>query len=193
MSWKVIDRNAAPDGLDNPVLSDALQEKIRSFFDRYATKRAAILPALHMIQDDHGHIGWAAMKALAELLDIPASDVFDTVSFYTYFWTHPRGRKVVTVCRSITCEVLGGGAVLDACREVLGIDEHETTADGRYSLVTEECLACCDHGPCLFVNEKVHKRVDPSQVRAILERDDNDRLDVARSELYDGVGKSGDR
>jgi len=190
MSWKVIDRKTAPAGLDEPALSDALKDKIRSFFPRYETRRAVLLPALHMIQDDVGYISWPAMNEVAELLEISPSDVFDTVSFYNHFWAHPAGEKVVMVCRSISCEVLGAGEVLDECKKVLGIGEHQTTPDGKYSLMTEECLAACDHGPCLFVNERTFKKVKPSEVRFILEREDNDKLSVPRSDLYDGVKRT---
>lgn len=192
MAWKAINRNEAPPAeAEGPVLSEALKEKIRSFFERYETKRAVLLPALHMIQDDLGYIGWQAMEEVAELLEIPPADVFDTVSFYTYLWTEPRGEKVVMVCRSVSCELMGGSAVLEECKKVLGIEEHETTPDGKYSLVTEECLAACDHAPCMYVNERCYKHVKPEQVRAILEDPDNDQLSVPRSDLYDGVKRAG--
>jgi NADH-quinone oxidoreductase subunit E len=187
MGWKAIDRNAAPPPAEHRLLGPALVDKIRALFGRYETKRAALLPALHMIQNQHGHISWQAMAEVAELLEINASDVFDVVSFYSYFWTHPRGEKVVTVCRSISCELMGAGAVLDECRRVLGIAEHQTTSDGRYSLQSEECLAVCDHAPCMYVNEKCHKRVKPADVARILADPDNDRLTMQRSTLYDGA------
>ena len=190
MAWKTINRLEKP-AADGPPLSAALKEKIRSFCSRYETKRAAILPALHMVQDDLGYISWPAMQELAELLEIPAADVFDTTTFYTMFWTHPRGKKVVMVCRSISCEVMGSNDVLEECKRVLGIGEHETTPDGKYSLVTEECLAACDHAPCLYVNERCYKHVKPTEVRAILEDENNDKLDIPRSDLYDGVGEVG--
>ncbi len=186
MAWKAIDRiTPVVDRDAGPVLSEAVREKIRSFFPRYETKRAALLPALHVVQDALGHVSWAAMVEIAELLEIPPSQVIDTITFYTHFWTHPKGRKVITVCRSISCEIMGGAAVLDAIKSHLGIDEHQTTADGRYSLRTEECLAGCDHAPCLLINEKLHKRVRPEDVARILEDEDNDRLDVPRSDLFD--------
>ena len=186
MAWQTIDRNerviesGAP-----PILSEAVRAKIRSFFPRYDTKRAALLPALHIVQDELGYVSWQSMVEVAELLDIHPSDVFDTVSFYTHFWAKPRGRRVVTVCRSITCELLGGGAVLAAIKSHLSIGEHETTADGKFSLATEECLAGCDHAPCLLINEKLHKRVQAAHVPRLLDDADNDKLDVPRSTLFD--------
>lgn len=186
MAWKAIDRiSPIVDADAEPVLSEAVKVKIRSFFDRYETKRAVLLPALHVVQNALGSIPWQAMVEIAELLEIHPSDVIDTISFYTHFWTHPKGRKVITVCRSLTCEVMGGAAVLEELKKQLGIDEHETTPDGKYSLVTEECLACCDHGPCLLVNEKLHKRVRPQDVAGILADADNDRIAFERSDLFD--------
>ena len=147
MSWRVVNRNEPPPRAEEPALSEALRAKIRGFFGRYETKRAALLPALHLVQDELGWISWQAQEEVAELLGLPASDVQDVVTFYSHFWTQPRGRKTVVVCRSIACELLGANEVLEECRRVLGIGEHQTTADGEYSLMTEECLAACCGAP----------------------------------------------
>jgi NADH-quinone oxidoreductase subunit E len=186
MVWEALNRNVpAVDAEASPVLSEAVRQKIRAFFPRYETKRAVLLPALHIVQDALGHVSWQAMVEIASLLELHPSDVIDTISFYTHFWTHPKGQKVITVCRSISCELMGGEAVLDEIKKRLGVGEHETTPDGRYSLTTEECLAGCDHAPCLLVNEKLHPRVRPEAVAGLLADPNNDRLDVARSNLFD--------
>ncbi len=190
MSWQTINRNEAViDPKAPPLLSEAVRVKIRSFFPRYETRRAVLLPALHIVQDALGHVPWQAMAEIAELLEIHPSDVIDTISFYTHFWTHPKGKKVVTVCRSISCEVMGGAAVLEEVKRRLGIEEHETTADGEYSLATEECLAGCDHAPCLLINERLHKKLQVQDVERLLADPQNDRIAVPRSELFDGPRK----
>jgi len=187
MSWPAIDRNKPViDPQAPPVLSEAVRKKIKSFLPRYETKQAALVPALHIVQDELGHVSYQAMKEVGEVLDIHPSVVMDTASFYTHFWTHPRGRKVITVCRSTNCELLGGARLLDVLKEKLGIDEHETTADGEYSLMTEECLALCDYAPAMLINEKVHKCVRPEDVDRILADPNNATLDVPRSDLFDG-------
>ena len=186
MSWPTINRNVSVvDPKAPPVLTEAVREKIRSFFPRYETKRAVLLPALHVVQDALGHVPWQAMTEVAEVLEIAPSEVFDTLSFYTHFWTHHRGEKVVTVCRSISCEVMGGAKVLDEIKGQLGIDEHETTKDGKFSLATEECLAGCDHAPCLLINERLHKRVRAEDVQKLLADPDNAKLPMPRSDLFD--------
>jgi NADH-quinone oxidoreductase subunit E len=191
MAWVTVNRNEpVVDPKAPPILSEAVRVKIRSFFDHYETKRAVLLPALHIVQDALGHVPWQAMVEIADLLEIHPSDVIDTISFYTHFWTHPKGEKVITVCRSISCEVMGGAAVLEELKKRLRIDEHDTTKDGKYSLVTEECLAGCDHAPCLLINEKLHKCVKPQDVAKLLAEANNDRIAVPRSALFDAVSVS---
>ncbi len=186
MSWKVLDRmTPAFDANAEPLITPEVREKIESYFPRYETKRAALLPALHLVQNTYGHVSYQAMSEIAEVLEIHPSDVLDTITFYTHFWTHKKGRKVITVCRSLSCEVCGGAALLKEVKKQLNVGEHETTPDGEYSLVTEECLAVCDHGPCMLINEKMHKRVRVEDVEKILSDPNNDKIDYERSDLFD--------
>lgn len=189
MSWKAIDRKALPEERLGPGLSEAAKDKIRSFFPRYPSRQAVMLPALHIAQDEIGYVSLRAMREVAELLDVPPSAVLDVVTFYTHFWTHPKGRKVIVHCRGISCELMGGRDVQEAIQRKLRVKDHETTADGGYSFMTEECLAGCDHAPCLLINEKMHKCVQVGDVDRILSDPGNDRLDHPRSELYDAPRK----
>jgi NADH-quinone oxidoreductase subunit E len=192
LSRQTIDRKTVAEGKLGPGLSEATKAKIRMFFDRYPTKQAAMLPALHIAQDAVGYVSLQAMRDIAELLEVPPSGVMDVATFYTHFWLHPKGEKVIVVCRSLSCELMGGQTLLEHLKEKLGIDEHETTLDGRYSLMTEECLAQCEHGPCMLINEKLHKCVQPEDLDRILADPDNDKLDVPRSDLFDAP-REGDR
>lgn len=185
MSWNIVDRTQVDADHLGPGLSDAVKQKIRSFFSRYPSKRAALLPALHIIQDDLGYCSLRSMREVAELLEITPAQVMDVVTFYTHFWTHPRGKKVVMVCRSISCQLLGADKLEDAVKAKLGVGEHETTQDGRFSFMTEECLAACDHAPCMMINEKMHKRVRTEDLDRILGDAGNDRLEMPRSDLFD--------
>jgi NADH-quinone oxidoreductase subunit E len=185
VSWQTIDRRTVDEHHRGPGLSAAAKEKIKGFFPRYPTKRAVLLPALHIAQDEIGYCSLAAMEELAELLELAPSQVMDVVTFYTHFWTHPRGRKTIVLCRSITCELMGQKALQAAIETKLGIGEHETTPDGQWSLMTEECLAACDHAPCMQINERMHKCVRVEDLDRILADPNNDRLTMPRSDLYD--------
>lgn len=189
MAWQTIDRKSVPEDQMGPGLSEAVKDKIRDFFPRYPDKRAVTLPALHIAQEAIGYVSLHAMRDIAELTEQPPSNVMDVVTFYTHFWTHPRGEKVITICRSLTCELMGGRELLDDLKEKLGIGEHETTEDGKWSLQTEECLAACDHAPCFQVNERMHKCVKRDQVDAILADPQSDKLEMPRSDLFDPPAK----
>ena len=192
MAWKAIDRTQSSIPLDaTALLSDAVKQKIRSFVGRYETARAALLPALHVVQDTLGHLSPQAQKEIAEVLGLHPSEVFDAVGFYSHFWTTPRGRKVIVVCRSLSCDLLGARQVLEAFKEHLSIDEHQTTTDGEYSLMTEECIGQCEGAPCVLIGERKHCQVRPEDVPKILADPDNDKVDTPRSRLYDGVPPDG--
>jgi NADH-quinone oxidoreductase subunit E len=158
---------------------------MRGLCPRYPTKEAVLLPALHVAQDALGYVSVRAMREIAELLELPPSKVMDVVSFYTHFWTHPRGRKTIMLCRSLSCELMGGRDVQVAIERKLGIKEHQTTSDGEWSFMTEECLAACEHAPCMTINEKLHKCVRPEDVERILSDPNCDKLEIPRSDLYD--------
>lgn len=189
MSWQTIDRNKVSQDDFGPGLSEAVKAKIRTFFPRYPSKRAVMLPALHVTQEALGYISLRAMREIAELLEVPPAAVMDVVTFYTHFWTHPKGKKTIVLCRGISCELMGGKAVRAQIEKSLGVGDHATTADGRYSYMTEECLAGCDWGPCMLINEKMHKCVKPGDVDRILNDPTNDKLDIPRSDLFDAPHK----
>lgn len=194
MAWKAIDRITpvfhpqAP-----PLLNEALKEKIRSFFTRYETKRAVLLPALHIVQHQFGHISYQAMKEVADLLEIHPSDVMDVVSFYAHFFSHPKGKKTIVVCRSLSCELMGGKDLLETVKRELGVEERGTTSDGKYTVMTEECLAACDYAPCMMINERMHKSVQCTDVPKLLADAANDQVPVPRSRLFDPPGHDGEQ
>lgn len=187
MSWQALDRiTPAPDDSDAPLLDEATKEKIRQFFPRYPTKLAVLIPALHVVQDKYGYISNRAARDIAALLEIPPSQVLSTTTFYTHFWRHHKGKKVIMLCRSLSCELMGSREVAEAIKAHLNVKDHGTTEDGEYSFMTEECLGACEHAPCLLVNEKLHKCVQAGDVPALLRDPNNANHGLPRSDLFDG-------
>lgn len=169
MAWQVINREksaVAPEA--KPLLTEEVKAKIAAFFPKYETKRAVLIPALHVVQETYGNVSYQGMKEIGEFLGVAPSEVLDTMSFYSHFWAHDRGRKVIVVCRSLSCYVMGHESLLEALKKHLGIGEHETTPDGQWSLMTEECLGACECGPCMLINERLHCKVKPEDVAKIL-------------------------
>ncbi|MSR69844.1 MAG: NAD(P)H-dependent oxidoreductase subunit E [Phycisphaerales bacterium] len=126
---------------------------------RYATSHGALMPILHDVQHTYRHIPYAAMLEIAAFLKIAPSEVLDTVSFYEEYTTDPVGKCVIGICHTFACEICGHKAILDHVRKRLGIEPHETTADGMFTLLAMECLGSCDTAPVALFNDTLHERL----------------------------------
>jgi NADH-quinone oxidoreductase subunit E len=102
-------------------------------------------------------------------LNIDPSRVLDTVTFYEEFHTHPTGKCIIGVCQSIACEACGHQAVLDHLRSKLGIEPHETTDDGKFTLLALECLGSCDTAPCALFNDDRHDNLSITDVDRLID------------------------
>ena len=156
----------------DPYLTPKMMEHYRAeILPRYATSMGALMPILHDVQHHYGYIAHQAMEEIAVFLKITPADVLDTVSFYEEYRTEPAGKYIIGVCQSIACEFCGCGhkAILDHLREKLGVEEHETTDDGKFTLLTMECLGACDFGPVALVNEKLHENLTVQKIDQIID------------------------
>jgi NADH-quinone oxidoreductase subunit E len=165
-----------------PYLTEAMQRTLREeFMPRFETTMACILPALHLIQHEYGWIPRQAMEEIARCLSVAPADVFDTATFYEEYWLRPKGKVLVSVCRSIACEFCGQPGVTDAIRDRLGVEVGETTDDGRFTLIELECLGACGGAPAMLVGEKLHESLTPERAVEIL-----DEMDKALNEGHAG-------
>ncbi|MCI0363440.1 MAG: NADH-quinone oxidoreductase subunit NuoE [Phycisphaerales bacterium] len=156
----------------DPYLTPAMMEKYRAeILPRYEKSMGALMPILHEVQHEYGYIPHQAMVEIAEFLKITPADVLDTVSFYEEYRTEPPGRNIIGVCQSIACEFCGVGhtKILDHLRRKLNIEEHETTDDGKFTLLTMECLGACDFGPVALVNDELHTNLTPQKIDQIID------------------------
>jgi NADH-quinone oxidoreductase E subunit len=136
---------------------------------RYERQMGALMPILHDVQHRYGHVPHQAMIEIATLLAISPAEVLDTVSFYEEYTTEPVGKFVIGVCQSIACEVCGHQAILDHLRERLDLEPHETSADGRFTLLAMECLGACEGAPCALVNGDRHDNLTLQKIDRILD------------------------
>ncbi len=171
MAW--ITKNSATMRVERrpePYLTQTMRSRLESeVLPRYETKKAALLPALHMIQHEYGWIPHQAMLEIAEFLDIPPAEVLDTASFYEEYWLHPKGTHTIAVCRSVACEFCEHEKITQAVKDRLGIEVGETTDDGRFTLVELECLGSCGTAPVALIDETLHERLTPEQILALLD------------------------
>jgi len=124
----------------------------REIIGRYPRSRSALIPLLHVAQEQDGWVTEDAMAHIAELLDLTPAEVLGTCSFYEMFKREPVGTYLVNVCEGITCMLLGAEELVHHAEQKLGINVGATTEDGMFTLQAVECIAACDGAPCLAVN-----------------------------------------
>lgn len=150
--------------------SDEAQKKFENLVTRYPNKRAALLPILHLVQEEFG--GWIspeAIKYIAELFGLTELDVYDTMSFYTMFYDKKMGKFVIEVCRTLSCEIMGASTVTEYLENKLGIKSGETTADGLFSIRNAECLGSCGTAPMMKVNDDFYENLTTEKLDKIID------------------------
>ena len=136
---------------------------------RYEKKQGALMPILNDVQHRYRCIPLAAMVEIARFLEIAPADVLDTVSFYEEYTTEPTGEFVIAVCQSVACELCEHEVILNHLRRKLDVEPHETTDDGRFTLLTLECLGSCDTAPVALVNETLHENLTIEKIDEIID------------------------
>src|SRR3954467_8979386 len=149
MSDTTIEFSPAAAPLAEKLLAPALE-----IIARYpeGRSRSALLPLLHLVQTEQGHVSPDGVAFCAEVLGINKAQVGAVATFYTMYKRRPTGEYLVSVCTNTLCNVLGGQEVYDELAEHLGVGHDETTADGKITLEHAECLAACDYAPVVTVN-----------------------------------------
>jgi NADH-quinone oxidoreductase subunit E len=140
-------------------LNDANVALAREIVARYPRSRSALIPLLHVAQEQEGWVSEEAMEHIAELLGLTAAEVLGTCSFYEMFKREPVGQFLVNVCTNISCLLNGGAELLEHAEERLGIKAGTTTTDGVFTLEDVECIAACTEAPCLQVNYRYRNKV----------------------------------
>jgi len=129
-----------------------------------------LIPILHHLQAELGHVPPAAIPVIARHLRISEAEVFGVLTFYKAFAFEPKGKHVVTVCLGTACHVRGGVRIVEEFEKRLGIPAGTTTADGEFTLESVNCLGCCAIGPVVAVNGHYHAHVAAKDVEAIVAR-----------------------
>ena len=152
----------------------ALTPELQSQFDALRAqypaemKTSLVLPLLHCLQAARGHLSDADAVTVASYIGMPAMPVVEALRWYTMFHRQPVGRHVVKICRNIACALRGSEGLIDHLQKTLGIAPGETTADGRFTLLTVECLASCGTAPAMQIGDTYHENLDAARIDAIL-------------------------
>lgn len=131
-------------------------------------KQAAILPILHLAQKEWGYISLEGLKLIAEMLEMPPARAAGVMSFYPMFHKAPVGRHVIQVCSTLSCALCGAHDVVDHVKQKYRIDVGETTEDGRLTLEKCECIAACEGGPAVRINDTLYRNANVERLEEIL-------------------------
>jgi NADH-quinone oxidoreductase E subunit len=153
----------------SPELTDQTKKKIEEIASRYASKEAALLPVLHLVQREKGFISQQEEKQVAHLLNIKPIKIKEVVTFYTMFNQKEVGKYHIQVCSNLSCSLLGAEFLIDHLMDKLGIEVGETTSDQKFTLTTVECLGACEQAPCMMVNFDYHGNLDKEKIDNILD------------------------
>jgi NADH-quinone oxidoreductase subunit E len=157
------------EGRPRVVISTATRAAIDEAIARYPQRRGALLPALHLVQAEHGFVSLELAASIAAIFEIRTGDVMEVVSFYTMFHDRPQARHRVSVCTNLTCSLRGARTLLAQLAAHCGTALGEATADGRIVLDREECLGACDAAPVLRVGAALHENLDIESARQLLD------------------------
>ncbi|HSE13138.1 MAG TPA: formate dehydrogenase subunit gamma [Rudaea sp.] len=158
-------RSAAP---LPPALPPEQARAVQAALDAHRGAAGALLPVMHAIQDALGYVPEAAVPVIARDLNQSRAEVHGMLSFYHYFRTQPPGRHVVYLCRAEACQSMGARELEAKVKQRLGIDFHETTADGAFTLEPVYCLGNCACAPSVMVDKTLYGRVDAERFEALL-------------------------
>ena len=145
---------------------------VQSIIKRYpeGKQKSALLPLLHLAQAEFdGWLSVPAMDYVASLLNIQPIEVYEVASFYSMFNLKPVGKCLIEVCRTSSCWLRGANEIVDHIGNKLGIKPGETTADGKFSLKTVECLGSCGTAPMLQIGDKFHEDLTFDKVDSLLD------------------------
>ncbi len=141
------------------TLSAARQELAAEIISRFPRPRSALIPLLHLAQEQDGYLTDEAMREIAELVGVTPAEVKGTASFYEMFHFEPVGKYLVNICTNISCLISGGRELLARAETKLGVMVGGTSDDGLFTLEEVECIAACTEAPCLQVNYRYRHRV----------------------------------
>lgn len=150
------------------VLSNEQIKKIHTHIAQHETMPGALLPLLHAIQDDLGYVPEAAYLPISKALHLSVAEVHGVVTFYHHFRTHPVGRHILQICRAESCQAMGAEKLEADTKAKLGIDYHETTADGAITLEPIYCLGNCACSPAVMMDEQVYGRMNKQKMAELI-------------------------
>ncbi len=155
------------------MLSDGRIKELREYVASLEHPEEALVDLMHEAQEAYGYLSDEAAEKVAEIADVPVIKVDELATFYNLIFRRPVGRKVIFVCDSISCWVVGMENIFDYLKKRLGIDIGGTTPDGAFTLLPICCIGACHVAPAMMVGDKLYGNLTPESIDEILEKERN--------------------
>lgn len=156
----VVEEVASPEAIDLSVVD--------SIVYKHNIEPGAVMPILQEIQNTCGYVPPEAVQRIAEHMNIPASEIYGIVTFYSQFRLEPLGKNLIKVCHGTACHLGGAEMVAETLAQASGAHEGETSPDGMFTVERVACLGCCSLAPCIMINEEIHGRLTPESVSKVV-------------------------
>ena len=151
------------------MFSAETEARFQHLVSIYPRKRSALIPMLLLAQQEDGYVTPQAMEYIARYLELSASDVESTVSFYTLLRRKPAGKYHIMICTNLACMLRGSDDIEHCVKNKLGVNLGDVTRDGLFSAIEFECLGSCTTAPVLQVNGEFHENLDVAKVEALID------------------------
>lgn len=152
------------------MFSKAVEKEFQELLQKYPSKRSALLPALYIVQREFGYVTPEGIDYVGGLMGLSAAQIQEVASFYLMLFLKPVGKNVIWVCHNLSCTLCGAEDVIRHLEKNLGIKVGETTADKKFTLLRQECLASCDTAPVMQVNDDYEENLTIQRVDEVVER-----------------------
>ena len=141
---------------------------VQVIIDEVGMGPGILIPVLQRAQETFGYLSSDTLKGISKGLDIPLSDVYGVVTFYSQFRLKPSGKHIIKVCHGTACHVGGSEGISEALEDELKVSHGDTTSDGKFTLERVACLGCCSLAPCIMIDNETYGRLTPDKAREIV-------------------------
>jgi len=152
------------------LIRDTYAEEIAGLLARYPDKKSAVLPLMHLAQEEYGYMSYEAMREVAELLNLDPTHILSLAGFYSLYYEEPTGTYVLEICNDLACALRGADEFVEMATGKLNIPVEGTTSDGLFTIKTVMCLGACDRAPMLQCNLKFEENLDEAKFDELLAR-----------------------
>lgn len=150
-------------------VDEKVKKEVNEILNQYTEAKENLIPILNEVQVKYGYIPKVAQLEISRYLHIALAEVYGVITFYSRFTLVPKGKYNVSICLGTACFVKGSRELLERAKAKLGIEEGQTTKDGKFSLDTTRCVGACGLAPVFTVNDEVYGKATVKKLDEILD------------------------